>query len=151
MYFQFFLLNAFFWMNVMAFDIFQRFRTIRPTPILPHSLNYSKQRRKLIWYAVYATGSPLIITAITAVLQFVDVEDAIGSELKPNFGKSNCFFNEDKPWSSFVLFYIPLLLLQVSPDTGEEQLNCTYLSAITPPGGQFINDVIQIWIISDPS
>jgi hypothetical protein len=72
--------------------------------------NHARQQRKLIWSTVYATGCPLIITSITAVLQFMDLDD----NLKPDFGKSKCFFDEGKQLSAFVLFYFPLLLLQVT-------------------------------------
>ena len=106
----------------MAYDIFQRFRNFRPHPNHGTSSYKAKERRKLIWYTVYATGSPLIITGITAVLQFVNLGNIDHQGLKPDFGESTCFFNGQKKLSAFVLFYIPLLLLQVSLHQGQPTL-----------------------------
>jgi hypothetical protein len=71
-------------MNVMAFDIFQRFWVSRLRSRNEPAIT-RKDMKKLFFYILYAAGSPLVITAITAYLQFSDqVPD--DHDLKPLFG-----------------------------------------------------------------
>jgi hypothetical protein len=99
-------------MNVMAYDIFERFRQTRRNSPSDGNLS-TKDKKKLVAYALYATGTPLIITCITAILEFSPLVDQ-GSVLKPDFGRRRCFFDQGKKMSTFVLFYLPLLLIQIS-------------------------------------
>ncbi len=82
-YFQFCFLHAFFWMNVMSFDIFQKFRKSK-------SRKSETRSSKLLYYSIYAIGSPLVILSITIVLEFLP--DSYGG-LRANFGQRLvCFF-----------------------------------------------------------
>ena len=99
-------------MNVMAFDIFQRFWIAHLRSRNDPSISV-KEKKKLALYILYAMGTPLVITAITAILQFSD-QIADESNFKPQFGLKNCFFDEDKKLANFVLFYLPLLLIQIA-------------------------------------
>jgi hypothetical protein len=87
-----------------------------------------KEKKKLGWYIIYATGTPLVITGITAILQFtvedknffslpsdeVETNSTWIDQLHPQFGARKCFFDQDKKLSNFVLFYLPLLLIQIT-------------------------------------
>ena len=66
--------------------------------------------RQLKRYALYATGSPLAITAISAGIEFLP-ETSI-EILRPEFGKWRCFFSD--PMSTFVYLYLPIVVVQTS-------------------------------------
>ncbi len=108
---QFFFLNAYSWITVLAFQLFQTYRVFRPKhgsdPKFP-----PKDRKKLAWYFMYATGIPFIVTVITAILEF----DLAGKDhlLKPDFGVKSCYFHPDKYLSSLVLLHMPILLMQIA-------------------------------------
>ncbi len=62
---QFTFLHAFFWMNVLSYDIYRAFRKIRLT------LQASKtkdENRKLAIYTMYACGGPMVITIVSVAL-----------------------------------------------------------------------------------
>ena len=96
----------------MAFDIFQRFRLSEARSAGDPSFS-PKERKKFACYFLYATGTPLIISAITAIFEFSPLVDE-NNQLKPDFGSRKCFFDQDKKMSNFVLFYLPLLLIQIA-------------------------------------
>ena len=63
--FQFCFLHSFFWMNVLSYDIYWKFHRTK-------SRNSKKsQKAKLLRYSIYAVGSPLFITTLTLILEFM--------------------------------------------------------------------------------
>ncbi|CAF0997110.1 unnamed protein product [Rotaria magnacalcarata] len=108
---HFFFLASFFWMNVMAFDLWKTFHT-------GFSIYICEVRERLPYYALYAWGIPVIIVLIGILL---DVKNA---HLKPCYGKyfrgcnDVCFHTKnDAPlqgcWIEsasmrFILFGIPI-------------------------------------------
>ncbi len=95
----------------MAFAIFQKFRLSEARSALDHSFS-PKDKKKFSIYFLYATGLPLVISAITAIIEFSQLVDD-DNQLKPDFGSRKCFFDQDKKLSNFVFFYLPLLLIQI--------------------------------------
>ena len=110
-FFQFLFLHAFFWMNVIAYDIFQKFRKVQTSGI-HHISGHGLQsiRKRFIRYSCYAIGMPLLISAITVLVEFVPHD---WPQVKPDFGVKRCFFHDKNHESTFFLFYLPLLLIQV--------------------------------------
>ncbi|CAF3374975.1 unnamed protein product [Rotaria socialis] len=71
---HFFYLASFFWMNVMAFDLWKTFHK-------GFSLYVYEIRERLPFYALYAWGMPMIIVLIGIIL------DAKNARLKPCYGR----------------------------------------------------------------
>lgn len=95
--------TSFFWLNVMCFDIWRTFSGYRGG-----STNKRRERRRFLLYGLYAWGVPLILTGITAGMQFGDLPAHI---IKPGFGTKRCWFID---WvSDLVYFFIPVLILVV--------------------------------------
>jgi G protein-coupled receptor Mth (Methuselah protein) len=114
--FQFCFLHAFFWMNVLSFDIFQTFRNVMVNnrEIASGTANNHKKKRLAI-YTMYAVGVPLIISVITVIVEFVEIsQGSLTEKIKPYFGRRKCFFDPSQKLSAFIFFYLPLLLIQVS-------------------------------------
>ena len=99
-------LQAFFWMNVLCYDIFRAFRKIRLTSVA------SKERddiRKLLFYTMYASGAPMIIIILSVVVEY---QPQTYAGPRPQFGVERCFFGSDV--GSFIFFHLPLMIIQVS-------------------------------------
>ena len=71
---HFFYLASFFWMNVMAFDLWKTFHK-------GFSLYVSEISERLLYYALYAWGMPVIIVVIGIIL------DATNAHVKPCYGR----------------------------------------------------------------
>ena len=110
--FQFCFLHAFFWMNILSYEIFCRFTESGRRNIGQGNDNH-RRRKKLISFASYAIGASLVFSSITLILEFGVDPAKIASGFKPNMGKRSCFFDRDSKPVAFVLFYLPLLLIQV--------------------------------------
>nr|AJA06111.1 G-protein coupled receptor Mth-like protein 1 [Dastarcus helophoroides] len=102
MHFSF--LAAFFWLNTMCFNIWWTFRDLRP-----QSVEKSQERCRLRLYEVYAWGVPLVIAGTAAILDIVATEE--NNLLRPNFGKSSCWFHGDTEKLTF--FYGPIGVLLI--------------------------------------
>ncbi|XP_035904477.1 uncharacterized protein LOC118508837 [Anopheles stephensi] len=92
------LLASFFWLNVMAFDIFWTFGGSR---------GRSSERRKFLYYCLYAWGVPLLLVGFVTL---VDNTDFIHESMRPQIGQERCFVSEDM-LIGFLYMYLPLLLL----------------------------------------
>nr|XP_021200185.2 uncharacterized protein LOC110383697 isoform X2 [Helicoverpa armigera] len=64
-------LSSFFWLNVMAFDVYVSLSRPRSS----RGSNKRVKYRKFAMYAVYALGAPLLVTAIVTVLDNIDVSE----------------------------------------------------------------------------
>jgi hypothetical protein len=71
---HFFFLASFFWMNVMAFDLWKTFHK-------GFSLYVCEIRERLPYYALYAWGMPVLIVLIGIIL------DAKNARMKPCYGR----------------------------------------------------------------
>ncbi|XP_062550724.1 G-protein coupled receptor Mth2-like isoform X3 [Armigeres subalbatus] len=94
----FFVLVAFFWLNVMCFDIFWTFSS---------GVVIKNERKRFLYYSLYAWGCPLIAVVLVAVFENTEL---IVEHLRPGFGINNCWFYTDK-MVQFLYLYLPLLVL----------------------------------------
>uniref|UniRef100_A0A182N959 G-protein coupled receptors family 2 profile 2 domain-containing protein n=1 Tax=Anopheles dirus TaxID=7168 RepID=A0A182N959_9DIPT len=92
------LLASFFWLNVMAFDIFWTFGGSR---------GRSSERRKFLYYSLYAWGAPLLVVGFVALL---DNTEFIHESMRPQIGMDRCFVSEER-LIGFLYMYLPLLVL----------------------------------------
>ncbi|XP_049873707.1 G-protein coupled receptor Mth2-like isoform X5 [Pectinophora gossypiella] len=99
----FFLLSAFFWLNVMSFDIWWTFSGKRGL-----SLEKLSTRARFCAYAFYAFGVPTALTIIMAGLEFSGLP---AHPLLPNIKHQGCFlFGKSK----LLYFYGPIVALCVA-------------------------------------
>lgn len=64
-------LHAFFWMNVLSYDIYRKFTNFRnPSKQLRRHVRDS-ERIRLMKYALYAVGIPSLVTFITFIVEFL--------------------------------------------------------------------------------
>ena len=86
-------LAYFFWMNIMAFDIFRAFSGTKS-----HSLSGSDAKRKFLFYSLYAWLSPLGIVLLAMIFDFTKVQAVM-----PDYGKAFCWFGNQ---SGLLIFFV---------------------------------------------
>ena len=104
---QYFFIASFFWVNVMSFDIWRTFRHIRGFNNNKTTMKLD-QRRKFIYYSVYAWGSSFLVSAITILMESLP-KDLTEHLTTPNIGVHSCFFETN--WSKWVYFHGPVSIL----------------------------------------
>ncbi|XP_034825174.1 probable G-protein coupled receptor Mth-like 3 isoform X1 [Maniola hyperantus] len=99
---------AFAWLNVMCFDIWWTFGSIRTVQPLRKS---GSDRRRFIWYSVYAWSVTVVITLTMLVLDRYPVTPILDA----NMGVNACWFgsqqNEKLDWPHYIFFVIPMGLV----------------------------------------
>ncbi len=83
-WFYYSIISAFFWINVMCYDIFSNLATGR----LRRSKNYTEERR-FIKYALYAFLSPALLLGVAILMDSLQIP----VHFKPQFGKETCYLN----------------------------------------------------------
>uniref|UniRef100_A0A8W7PYV6 G-protein coupled receptors family 2 profile 2 domain-containing protein n=1 Tax=Anopheles coluzzii TaxID=1518534 RepID=A0A8W7PYV6_ANOCL len=96
--YYFSVMSSFFWLNLMAFDIFWTFGGRR---------RRTTDQGKFLLYCCYGFGSPLIFLAIALV---ADHTELMYTSLRPGFGDGQCLFKGEQ-FVSFLYLYLPLVLL----------------------------------------
>ncbi|XP_054731511.1 G-protein coupled receptor Mth2-like isoform X1 [Anastrepha obliqua] len=96
----YFLSAAFFWLNVICFDLWHNFRGTKG------NIQNLTQRKRFLYYALYAWGVPALMTILTIALQYSDLPN----KLKSGIGHSHCWLKVDD-WSAMIYFHGPCLLL----------------------------------------
>uniref|UniRef100_A0A182N960 G-protein coupled receptors family 2 profile 2 domain-containing protein n=1 Tax=Anopheles dirus TaxID=7168 RepID=A0A182N960_9DIPT len=96
--YYFSVMSSFFWLNLMAFDIFWTFGGRRRT---------TTDQGKFLLYCCYGFGSPLIFVSIALL---ADHTELVYTSLRPGFGDGQCLFKGEK-FVSFLYLYLPLVLL----------------------------------------
>ncbi|KAI5638760.1 hypothetical protein NE865_08644 [Phthorimaea operculella] len=88
------LLSSFFWMNIMSFDIWWTFRGLHKQ----RKIHRDGELAKFCWYALYAWGTPLLITIVAVIIDRSDLRKY--NIIKPHFEDSlaltmefNLYFN----------------------------------------------------------
>lgn len=105
---QFSLLAAFFWLNVMCFDIW---RIIRGTvSVIPLSSIQANDEKKFKIYSAYAWSGPLVFTLVAIILHYLP-ENSDQSFLRPGFGVISCWFSGDLERLAFFYGVISILFL----------------------------------------
>ncbi|XP_059052162.1 G-protein coupled receptor Mth2-like [Achroia grisella] len=95
--------SSFFWLNVMCFDIWRTFSGYRGS-----STSKRRETRRFTMYSFYAWGIPLLLTAVTASMQYANLPPGV---IKPGFGDKRCWF--DNWLSELLYFFAPVLVLVV--------------------------------------
>ncbi|KAJ2949298.1 hypothetical protein O0L34_g6250 [Tuta absoluta] len=99
----YFLESAFFWLNVMSFDIWWTFSGNRGT-----NLEKLSTQARFCAYALYAFGVPALLTVVMAGLEFSGLP---AHRLMPNIRSHGCFLHGT---SKLVYLYGPIVLVVVS-------------------------------------
>jgi len=97
-------LAAFFWMNVMAFDIY---RTFSASPGAAVSSSQSGARRRFAGYSAYVWVSAAVVVAVGVAMDLADV----GGTYRPHYGYRICWFGSRG--GLLVLFGVPVGVLLV--------------------------------------
>ncbi|XP_050093983.1 G-protein coupled receptor Mth2-like [Anopheles aquasalis] len=92
------LMSSFFWLNVMAFDIFWTFGGRRRS---------TTDRGKFLLYCCYAYGVPMTFLAGALV---ADKTELLPTTIRPGFGDGQCLFKAEQ-FVSLVYLYLPLALV----------------------------------------
>ena len=108
---QFAFLHAFFWMNVLCFDIYRKFTRKNNQPEKLRTRSKASTTKRLWKYAVYAVGTPLAVTAFTMAVELMPSE-MTGRLVRPDFGVSACFF--DTRLANFLYFHMLVILVQLA-------------------------------------
>ena len=117
---MYFFLAFSFWINTMSFNVWMKFAVMS---IQANTrTTKEKENKKFLKYAIYAQGMPLLIVAITAIIDGTATrgcpEDLIHY---PNMGRYGCFLGavvtaEHQSFfgrPEFIYFYVFLLILQI--------------------------------------
>ncbi|XP_014358498.2 G-protein coupled receptor Mth2 isoform X1 [Papilio machaon] len=96
---------AFGWLNVMCFDIWWTFGSVRTVQPLRKS---SSERRRFIWYSMYAWSIAVVLTLTMFLLD----RYPISIILDANIGNGACWFgslqNVQSDWPHYIYFVIPI-------------------------------------------
>lgn len=106
---QFTYLQAFFWMNILSFDIYKTFCKVKKFTKNTKIGGKQDEIRKLLFYTMYACGAPMLIIILSVVVEY---QPSTYSGPRPEFGVHRCFFGNDL--GSFVFFHLPLLVIQTA-------------------------------------
>ncbi|XP_042900160.1 G-protein coupled receptor Mth2-like [Parasteatoda tepidariorum] len=104
---QYFFLVAFFWMNVMAFDVWKTLRMATERLMVS---NKSARLRQFLWYSSYAWLVPLCIVSVCVGL---DNSKNVSEKIKPLYGKNGfCWLTNDV--AKGIFFSLPAFVLFLS-------------------------------------
>ncbi|CAG4968098.1 unnamed protein product [Colias eurytheme] len=96
---------AFAWLNVMCFDIWWTFGSVRTVKPLRKS---ASERRRFIWYSLYAWG----ITVLLTLTMFLLDRYPVSIYLDANIGSGACWFgavqNTETDWPHYIFFVVPM-------------------------------------------
>ncbi|XP_071446113.1 G-protein coupled receptor Mth2-like [Hetaerina americana] len=99
-------LAAFFWLNIICFDIFLTFSGVCPL----RDSSRSSGNKRFFFYSLYAWGVPFLILITSLVLEFTPgIPEYV---IKPEFGERRCWFATEKALA--VYFYGPIALVLFS-------------------------------------
>ncbi|XP_068621227.1 probable G-protein coupled receptor Mth-like 3 isoform X2 [Battus philenor] len=96
---------AFAWLNVMCFDIWWTFGSVRTVQPLRKS---SSERRRFVWYSLYAWSIAVLLTLTMFLLD----QYPISIIFDANIGNGACWFgslqNVKLDWPHYIFFVIPM-------------------------------------------
>ena len=99
---QYSFLAFFFWMNVMAMDIWIKFRNMSP-----HT-DKELEKKKLIRYSIYAQGTPLLVCSLTAIVDSFAANKYAQDLLHyPEMGVYSCFLGSQRTGGRVTYFERP--------------------------------------------
>ncbi|XP_071552181.1 uncharacterized protein [Panulirus ornatus] len=99
-------LAAFFWLNVMCFDIWWTLKSMRP---VAETGELSRFRFKM--YSVYSWGCPVVISLVAIIIQALPEHLDI---IRPEFGSRKCWFDNNRSlWAYFYGFVLVLVVANI--------------------------------------
>ncbi|CAO1344995.1 unnamed protein product [Diamesa tonsa] len=101
-YFSF--LSAFSWLNVMCFDIWWTFGSLR----IVHGMRRTTEMKRFIIYSIYAWGFPLIMSIVTFMVDFYKL---VPDKFLPNIGESTCWFAKNIS-PGHAIFFLGIIAVQ---------------------------------------
>ncbi|KAL7732707.1 hypothetical protein ACLKA6_005856 [Drosophila palustris] len=97
----FFFMSAFFWLNVISFDLWHNFRGTR-------GVNRFQEKKRFLFYSLYSWGSALALLVFTVLVQeYADWS----KQLKPGIGGGEFCWLDMTNWSAMIYFYGPILII----------------------------------------
>ncbi|CAK1549824.1 unnamed protein product [Leptosia nina] len=97
--------GAFAWLNVMCFDIWWTFGSVRTVKLLHKS---ASERRRFLWYSIYAWGTTFLLTLTMFLLD----KYPVSIYLDANIGTGACWFGSEQntqfDWPHYIYFVIPM-------------------------------------------
>jgi hypothetical protein len=73
-----------------------------------------RPKPRLRGFVNFATGIPILVSAVTLLLEHLPDESGRLKPVKPDFGQRRCFFDDDKKTSALILFHLPMLVYLLS-------------------------------------
>ncbi|XP_059612776.1 G-protein coupled receptor Mth2-like [Phlebotomus argentipes] len=101
MFIYFSFLAAFSWLNVMCFDIWWTFGTVRNS----RGMRKTRDAWRFACYSFYAWGIPLVLTLFTYA---VDSFQWFPEEYRPNMGVRSCWFSQSNGLGHRLFFLLPV-------------------------------------------
>ncbi|XP_055683534.1 G-protein coupled receptor Mth-like [Lutzomyia longipalpis] len=101
MFIYFSFLAAFSWLNVMCFDIWWTFGTVRNS----RGMRKTRDGWRFACYSFYAWGIPLLLTLFTYA---VDSFEWFPEEYRPNMGVRSCWFSQSNGMGHRLFFLLPV-------------------------------------------
>ncbi|XP_037036896.1 G-protein coupled receptor Mth2-like [Bradysia coprophila] len=101
-YFAF--LSAFFWLNVISFDLWRNFCGIHSRRSNTHDL------KKFVYFSLYAWGSTMLMVAICIAM---DNSPSVPTDFQPAIGIRECFLGTSR-WSQLLYLYLPIMMIMTS-------------------------------------
>lgn len=99
-------LAAFFWLNVMCFDIWWTLKSMRP---VAETGELSRLRFKM--YSIYSWGCPAFISFVAIIVDSLPEDFDV---IRPGFGTKKCWFADNHPlWAYFYGFVLTLVVANI--------------------------------------
>ncbi|KAK8396034.1 hypothetical protein O3P69_005251 [Scylla paramamosain] len=99
-------LAAFFWLNVMCFDIWWTLKSMRP---VAETGELSRLRFKM--YSIYSWGCPVFISFVAIIVDSLPEDFDV---IRPGFGEKKCWFGDNQPlWAYFYGFVLTLVVANI--------------------------------------
>ncbi|XP_075992177.1 putative G-protein coupled receptor Mth-like 3 isoform X2 [Anticarsia gemmatalis] len=100
--------SAFFWLNVMCFDIWWTFGSVRTVQPMRKA---GAELRRFLWYSLYAWSGSILLTLIMYLFD----KYPVSVYLDANIGEGMCWFgafqNTKSDWPHYIFFVIPMGLI----------------------------------------
>ncbi|XP_033240589.1 G-protein coupled receptor Mth2 isoform X1 [Drosophila pseudoobscura] len=97
-------MSAFFWLNVISFDLWHNFRGTR-------GINRFQEKKRFLFYSLYSWGAALIFLAFTWIAQ---EQTDWPADLKPGIGGGQYCWLDMRNWSAMIYFFGPILAIIVA-------------------------------------
>ncbi|XP_022821174.1 G-protein coupled receptor Mth-like isoform X2 [Spodoptera litura] len=99
---------AFAWLNVMCFDIWWTFGSVRSVQPMRKA---NTELRRFLWYSLYAWSTAILLTLVMFIFDKYPVSDYLDA----NMGEGLCWFgtyqNARNDWPHYIYFVIPMGLV----------------------------------------